>query len=469
MARPVIIVHGYSDRGKSAAAWCKRLAAAGYNATEIHVADYLTLTNEITIKDIAEAFDRAVRLKANLGVDQPFDAIVHSTGMLVVRSWLTTYERRRDRLKHLIGLAPATFGSPLAAQGRSLLGAVFKGNHEWGPDFMEQGDLVLSQLELGSEFTWELAHKDLLVEDKNKPVYGDGVNTPYPFIFVGLQNYGKIKSLVTESKGTDGTVRWAGVGFNCRKIVMDLTVDPAAGHVERVDYRPWANVNVPLVLVPDKNHGTIFGDPSDDLAKAVADALKVDSAAAYEAWRKTYERPISDFPAATFPQLEEHWQQFVVHLVDERGDGVSDFYIDLFTRDANGKWLALDDFAPDVHAYTEDTSYRCFHANIAPFTSGDGKLTNLWLRLIASSGTELVSYFGFSSEDIKGKVLTVEEGKWAAVIELTTHLKKQVDGQEVSFFHSHTTTLVEIKMNREPMPRDEAHEATLLRLLAPPQ
>ena len=142
-SRPVVIVHGYSDHAQSCGEWCRQLRKAGYAASDIHVTDYITLSNEITIKDIAEGFDRAIRLQAGLRSGEPFDAIVHSTGMLVLRSWLLTYEARRDRLKHLIGLAPATFGSPLAHQGRSMLGAIFKGSKAIGPDFLEQGDRVL--------------------------------------------------------------------------------------------------------------------------------------------------------------------------------------------------------------------------------------------------------------------------------------------------------------------------------------
>jgi hypothetical protein len=44
--------------------------------------------------------------------------------MLVLRSWLTMYRKRLDRVKGLIGLAPATFGSPVARMGRSWLGAI---------------------------------------------------------------------------------------------------------------------------------------------------------------------------------------------------------------------------------------------------------------------------------------------------------------------------------------------------------
>ncbi len=151
---PIVLVHGYSDMGASFRTWRDLLQARGYDATTIHIGNYVSLSNEVTIKDIAEGFDRALRERAGLKPDEPFDAIVHSTGMLVVREWLVAYASRNERLKHLVGLAPATFGSPMAHKGRSWLGAIFKGGKEPGPDFMEAGDLVLAGLELGSRYTW---------------------------------------------------------------------------------------------------------------------------------------------------------------------------------------------------------------------------------------------------------------------------------------------------------------------------
>ena len=134
--RPVVLIHGYSDRGESFLRWRDVLVANGYDAHTISVCSYQTLTNEISVKDVAEGFDRALRERAGLSADEPFDAIVHSTGMLVIRDWLTTYAERRERLRHLVALAPATFGSPIAHKGRSWLGALFKGRRELGPDFL---------------------------------------------------------------------------------------------------------------------------------------------------------------------------------------------------------------------------------------------------------------------------------------------------------------------------------------------
>jgi alpha-beta hydrolase superfamily lysophospholipase len=109
----------------------KQLMATGkYAEHEIHICSYRTLTNEVTIKDLAEAFDHALRINTGIKPDEPFDAIVHSTGMLVLRSWLTAYGRH-ERVKHIIGLAPASFGSPLAHKGRSWIGSIFKGSRTW--------------------------------------------------------------------------------------------------------------------------------------------------------------------------------------------------------------------------------------------------------------------------------------------------------------------------------------------------
>ena len=108
---PVVLLHGYSVRQQSFRPWREALIANGYDPTTIRLGDYVSLSNEITIKDIAEGLDRALREEAGLNADEPFDAIVHSTGGLVIREWLATYQRRR-RLKRLIALAPEHGGEP---------------------------------------------------------------------------------------------------------------------------------------------------------------------------------------------------------------------------------------------------------------------------------------------------------------------------------------------------------------------
>ena len=156
-----LLIHGYSASGLEFQSWKNALVESKIDVATIEIGNYISLNNEITIKDLGEAFDRALRLtKWSAGSKDDswtFDAIVHSTGMLIVRQWLTSDpfgpndpRSRVRRLKHLVGLAPATFGSPQGKKGRSWLGALVKGNRDLGPDFMNAGDMVLEALELGS-------------------------------------------------------------------------------------------------------------------------------------------------------------------------------------------------------------------------------------------------------------------------------------------------------------------------------
>ena len=87
MANPLVLVHGYASSGAAFAKWKAALVGAGRKVEEISIGNYVTLNNEVTVDDIANGFQHALHLQ---GIDKgPFDAIVHSTGMLVMRSWLT--------------------------------------------------------------------------------------------------------------------------------------------------------------------------------------------------------------------------------------------------------------------------------------------------------------------------------------------------------------------------------------------
>ena len=191
----VALIHGYSDQGSSFERWAGKLKDRGVNAAQINICNYVSLNNEITIPDIAEGLHRAV-LDLGWKDNEPFDAIVHSTGMLVIRAYLCNDPGRARNLKHLVGLAPATWGSPLASQGRSFLGMLFRGNRQVGPDFLNAGDLILGGLELGSDFTWDLAHRDLL---STKPIFTNAENSPYVAVFIGNTPYDGIRELINSA------------------------------------------------------------------------------------------------------------------------------------------------------------------------------------------------------------------------------------------------------------------------------
>lgn len=475
MGRPIVLIHGYSAEGLDFEPLCKKLTSDEKNqAIELNVGNYVSLNNEITIKDIAEGFDRALRQHPKLKSGEEFDAIVHSTGMLVLRSWLTNYgaavghNERLRRLKHLIGLAPATWGSPQAHKGRTWIGALVKGNREPGPDFLNAGDAVLDGLELGSRFTWDLAHLDLLGQS---PYYDAGSDTPYVCIFIGNRSYSGIAS-VANDPGTDGTVRWAGCGLNTRKISIDLTRTPIGEDgkaVTRVSITPWAGrVDIPMIPVEGKNHATLISDPDDDMVQRIVDFLNVADQDSYKHWvdgaKGHGERALEQMRInpgkdaagiggdlkALFGHLiqvgdqpMEGWQQFVVHVRDERGDPVTDYLIDVLHKSEDGKdWVPFTEMYTDVHAYGADPSFRCFHIRLPEGFSKPG--VPLQIRVSASTGTKLMAYQGYGSNDDQKTMSATTKPVLIEVNNLG----------DASLFYAFTTTLVEVIVNREPSPLD---------------
>ena len=428
MPRPIVLLHGYSDKGESFGAWKSILLRNGYGEGDIKVCSYRSLVNEINISDIAEGFE-LVLSQSGIGPNDPFDAVVHSTGMLVLRSWLTRYAKNLKRLKHLIGLAPATFGSPLAVRGRSFMGALVKGNKEPGPDFLEPGDLFLDALECGSKFTWDLAHKDLV---GGKVFYGPQANTPYPFIFVGTEPFDGFARFASDP-GTDGCVRWSAVGLNAEKYTLDLAGPPSMSEAQRLSVSNPPRIELPVTLLPKLNHGTILSKPTPDLERLFLAALAVNDEATYKSWVRSAADVSDPVKAKVKP-----YQHFVTRVVDERGDGVADYFLDLFTRDASGKEKSLSKQANlDIHAYKADPSYRSIHVDLNRLK--DEMRSEIRLRLITHTGTNYARYVGYQAEtDASGPA-------WSAEIALpssTTELGR-------SFFCPFSTTLVEIVLNRQ--------------------
>jgi hypothetical protein len=458
MPRPLVLIHGYSADAKALQPLQQALTARGIQASNINICNYISLNNEITIKDIAEALDRAFRMNPLLaGDDQEFDAIVHSTGMLVIRSWLTNYgaavsaNRRLRRLKHLVGVAPATWGSPQAHKGRTWLGALVKGNRQLGPDFLNAGDQVLDGLELGSKFTWDLAHADLLDDE---PYYDKGGATPWVTVFIGNHPYDGIASIANEP-GTDGTVRWAGCGLNTRKITIDLTRTPigADGKVApRASISPWAvnRLDVPLIAVEGRNHATLVSDPDPRMTELIADFLRIgdEGGKSFDDWLTA----ANAYGSGALPKMLvdpgngdalEGWQQFVVHARDERGDGISDYLIEVLSPDENGEWQLFRQMYTDVHPYGADQSYRCFHIRL-PKGICNGAIP-LRIRIHASTGTDLMVYQGYGSDD--SKQMTATSGP--------VDLDISNLGEGAKLFYPFTTTLIEVVLNREPWPLDQ--------------
>jgi hypothetical protein len=466
----VLLIHGYSADWKAFLPWKAALSAAGIATETISVGNYVTLNNEVTIKDLGEAFDRALRMtkfaEENPGDGWTFDAVVHSTGMLVLRQWLTSdpyppsdMRSRIRRLKHMVGLAPATFGSPQAKKGRSWLGALVKGNHDLGPDFLNAGDMVLDGLELASKYTWELAHKDMV---RPAPLYDKGDGTPYVAVFIGNVPYSGI-SAVANSPGCDGTVRWAGCALDTRKVTLDFRRHPQldpADPAKRVLISDWSSerLSAPLIAVDGQNHGTIIADPKPEVVSLVYDFLGVANEAEYDAW----ESRALKFGAPSKARMDTSdgvtegagWQQLWIHMVDDHGDGVTDYNIQLYygneltESDEPGK----ESVKLIADTYSSDSSYRCFYIHLTQeMMALKANNKKMWMELIASSGSELIEYEAYTGSENDPLCLAINSADPGVNRAVKMDITSLTEGGG-SLFYPYTTTLLEVFVEREPTP-----------------
>lgn len=444
---PVLFVHGYSSGPGAFDAWRRILTERGRDPSRLIDVNYESLVHAVTLKDVGEAFAHAIGADPRLDPDEPFDALVHSTGMLVVRAWMALDPvRHRRRLRRLIALAPATFGSPLAHKGRGYLGKLLVGNRDLGPDFLAVGDEVLDGLELGSRFTWDLAHHDLV--GARAEALRD-LPGPRTFVLCGIDGFKGLKGLANEP-GTDGAVRLAGAALNTRKVVLDLTLDADAGReAERTVTAPWSVPDVPMIALAGLNHGTLVSAPTAPAVDLIVRALDVADDAGYAAWH-------ADATAHGARVLQRaqrrakplgRWQQLVVRVVDERGDAVPDYYLDFVHRAPGARrWRVIEGVRMHVHPYGRDASLRCFHLDLDSFQLPTG--TTLGLRLLADTGTSRVRYRGYASASLvmRAEVETVaESAAWTAALDLSRL-------ERIDLFYPFTTTLVELTIDRDPIP-----------------
>jgi len=336
-----------------------------------------------------------------------------------------------------------------------------KGNRDLGPDFLNAGDMVLDGLELGSRYTWDLAIRDMLPA---KPLYDGGEGTPWVAVFIGNAAYTGV-SAVANSPGSDGTVRWAGCALNTRIAQLDFRREPCLtdsnGQPTRLRLSDWVTgrLDCPIIAIEDRNHGTILSDPEDGCVSLVSEFLRtVQTSADYYAWLAK----ALDYGKSALAKMDAHsvrdgsggagWQQFVMHVKDDHGDGVSDYNLQLFvgtdlTQSDDPAYPAVPVI---VDTYSRDSSYRCFYVRLTDdlLNAGtDGHPKKVWMELIASSGTAYLEYEAYNSFDKTATRLKPELGASSAVKLDLTDL-----GGQAKLFFPYTTTLVEIVLEREPTP-----------------
>lgn len=441
-ARQILIVHGWSDTSTSFHDLAKFLGAQGYAAKELWLGDYISMADDVRVADVGKRMAEVIdAMMASGELDSSFDMVVHSTGGLVAREWLTSRYRGAAAtcpMKRLVMLAPANYGSKLAAMGKSFLGRVVKGYDNW----FHTGTSMLNDLELASPYQWELAQRDIVVAPGDEaPVElggGDattryyGADRVWPFVIVGSHPYAGLFRRIVNENGGDGTVRACAANLNAQGVTIDFTRQDG-----EMVFSPWNSrleCEVPLAVLPTRTHASIV-DPeranTDEtieetaaekaqLGTLILEALGCQDFAAYRAiqskWEAITEQTAArrNHPGADSAEFFNQYMQANFYVVDDQGRPVSDYFLEFFSdtaesyTDANVYLHA--NVIESVSVNSQTAASRNIYLDRTDLMEGyyrqlpPGADPVLYLSISAASPGSNVRYFNRESEGAKGQV-----------------------------------------------------------------
>lgn len=405
--RQLVIIHGWSDTHGSFQRLGNWLVDNGIASQIRHVrlGDYVSMDDAVTFDDISRAMQHAWEKEDLPTRPRSVDAVVHSTGGLVIRHWMTRYHSAaKNPIRRLLMLAPANFGSPLAHKGRSFIGRVVKGFKS--DKLFQTGTRILKGLELASPFSWELAQQDRFTSDE---WYGPG--RILCTVLVGTSGYTGISAAANEN-GTDGTVRVATANLNASMVNFNFASDP-----QRPPQPTLRAANGPTAFarIPGENHSTIAlkdrGPKNDLTLEFIKRALTVDD--------DGFEKLVADLEAFSDTVREQGadrafthgYQDTVVRLRDDLGHFVRDFFLEVFCKTPDGQRIddrltcvIQEEVFAKVHAYGDNAAYRSLLFNTtalrARVLQGSRPLYISVTAMPDIRKTKTVGYSTFGFEDI---------------------------------------------------------------------
>jgi hypothetical protein len=375
---------------------------------EIFLGRYISFHDEVSVTDIARAFEYAINEKLGTSKKRCI-CITHSTGAPVVREWWNKYySTGTPPISHLIMLAPANFGSALAILGKGKLGRL----KAWF-DNVEPGQKVLDWLELGSKQACDLNKKWILSDGSQI-----GPNGIFPFVLTGQSIdrslYDNLNSYTGEL-GSDGVVRTSSANLNATyiKLTQEITVHPSTKYaltseLKITEYKE--SPEIPLRVIKGKSHSgdkmgimksvrkNINDLASADTVQAIFDCINVKN------W-DDYNQKIKKFKSETDAvQKEEHkedvkgifntvrtfihdrYSQVIFRVSDSEGFPVTDYDL-LLTAGNNNPNLLPIGFAIDRQRNSKSPETLTYYFNYDVLKNGSSetnfkdKITTLGLQI----------------------------------------------------------------------------------------
>lgn len=428
----IAVLHGWSDKGDSFRPLRQFLGDRGFPILDIQLGNYISLDDDVRVEDVAKRMDVVVQAMITAGTLSPrFDLIVHSTGALVARQWMLDLHKagRPVPVERFIMLAPANFGSKLAAIGKSMIGRITKGLG----NRLQTGEEMLRALELASPYQWNLTRQDLL------DASGQGTATgPYgpggvrPFVIIGTRAYDSGAQQIVNENGSDGTVRVSAGDLN----PVGMTIDFSAPDGQAT-LRPWRSLlgaRVPLAVLPERDHGEITHPEQDGdavapystrLGEILLRALRCASDADYDAVTREWDQ-ITDETAnlalntarirevfgdrdRPSPDHFHQYLQLIVMVRDDYGNLIDDYFLEFGEpKQRNQKSMVTfhKDVLEAVHNNSISPAFRCLyidHTDLLKIfydTSAE-----LGVSLSAAPPGRNIKYFDSKTDTAKGQIL----------------------------------------------------------------
>lgn len=433
MPLPVVILHGWSDSEVSFRPLAEFLRSAGRSVMPIYLGNYVTLEDSLTIQDLAKAFVRAL---ADAGIptsNHSFDLVVHSTGTLVAREWLTRYYLEPGLpcpVAHFLMLAPANFGSPLAHKGRTMFGRLVKG---WKSGF-ETGTQILKALEMASPYSWSLAERDLFgTRSYYKP------DECMVAVLVGNQPYREWPQSMVNERGSDGTVYVASANLNANRITITLGRKTDRPLVDRA--RP-AFAPVAFAVIGGRDHTDITRPaPGEPLGDMMLRFLALESDASYRTYSEDCARitgaTLPPEPLRDLPDEAHRYQNVVVKVRDDLGFSVPDYFLEFYESSPRSNEVMARvqrEVLEKVHPYNDDESYRSLIFDLTDLDRVLADGTRLLFSVSAASVGSLVEYSAGKRNDVGA-------------------LEVPVNGDALRFWRPNETMLTEVIIERVQKPK----------------